>query len=253
MIPPIMHYTWRDEQLPEPFRLLMHTWQQHHPYWEHRLWTDTQNRSFIATHFPEFLATYDAYPEHIQRVDAVRYLILYHMGGIFIDLDMECFRSIEPLIQNQSCVLGRESQEHCQWFGREQIISNCWMAVTPQHPFLKKVYDRLQSPKPLPKGSNRVLHTTGPYMFTEVYDEYTDKEAIRVLPADYLHPLHTRDVERFLCSAGVPPDLQQKLEQAYGMHYYWGTYWKPNIQLIRQRHLFLQQQRKHNQPLSDKS
>ena len=243
MIPKIMHYTWRNEQLPEQFRLLMNTWKQHHPDWEHRLWTDTQNRAFIATHFPEFLQAYDAYPEHIQRVDAVRYLILYFMGGIFIDLDMECFRSIEPLIANQTCVLGSESIEHCKQFGREQIISNCWMAIESKHPFMKTVCSRLQAPKPLQKGTNRVLNTTGPYMFTEVYSEYEDKEQIVVLPSEYLHPLHTGDVDRLLCSATTPSDLQHKLEQAYGMHYYWGTYWKPNISLIRQRHLFLQKQR----------
>jgi len=34
-----------------------------------------------------FLETFDAYPYPIQRADAIRYFVLHHYGGIYIDLD----------------------------------------------------------------------------------------------------------------------------------------------------------------------
>ena len=53
----------------------------------HQLWTDVKSREFIATEYPWFLATFDNYSQPIQRADAIRYFVLNHFGGIYIDLD----------------------------------------------------------------------------------------------------------------------------------------------------------------------
>jgi hypothetical protein len=44
-------------------------------------------RTFIATHYPWFLETFEGYKYPIQRADSIRYFVLYHYGGIYIDLD----------------------------------------------------------------------------------------------------------------------------------------------------------------------
>jgi mannosyltransferase OCH1-like enzyme len=51
------------------------------------------SRDFIATEYPWFLSTYDGYSLPIQRVDTVRYFILRHYGGIYLDLDNVGLRS----------------------------------------------------------------------------------------------------------------------------------------------------------------
>jgi len=52
-----------------------------------QLWTDVKSREFIATEYPWFLTTFDNYSQPIQRADAIRYFVLAHFGGIYIDLD----------------------------------------------------------------------------------------------------------------------------------------------------------------------
>lgn len=52
-----------------------------------QLWSEKSSRDFIETHYPWFLRTYDRYRFPVQRVDAVRYFILMHYGGIYLDLD----------------------------------------------------------------------------------------------------------------------------------------------------------------------
>ena len=37
--------------------------------------------------YPWFLETWDAYPFNIERADAIRYFVLAHYGGVYIDLD----------------------------------------------------------------------------------------------------------------------------------------------------------------------
>lgn len=52
-----------------------------------QLWTDAGSREFIATEYPWFLDSFDNYDYPIQRADAIRYFVLAHFGGIYIDLD----------------------------------------------------------------------------------------------------------------------------------------------------------------------
>jgi mannosyltransferase OCH1-like enzyme len=59
-------------------------------------------RSFIATHYPWFLATFEGYTYPIQRADSIRYFVLYHYGGIYIDLDDVSHPEAEPVQKGSS-------------------------------------------------------------------------------------------------------------------------------------------------------
>lgn len=63
------------------------------------LWTDADSRKFLVEHYPWFVAIFDAYPYPIQRADAIRYFVLYHYGGIYMDLDVGCHRPCDPLLR----------------------------------------------------------------------------------------------------------------------------------------------------------
>lgn len=52
-----------------------------------QLWTEKASRDFIETEYPWFLRAYDRYRYPVQRVDAVRYFLMLHYGGIYMDLD----------------------------------------------------------------------------------------------------------------------------------------------------------------------
>lgn len=43
--------------------------------------------TLTAARYPWFLETFDGYRYPIQRADAIRYFVLHHFGGIYIDLD----------------------------------------------------------------------------------------------------------------------------------------------------------------------
>ena len=52
-----------------------------------QLWNPRDSREFIRREYPWFLSTYDSYRLPVQRVDALRYFLMRHFGGIYIDLD----------------------------------------------------------------------------------------------------------------------------------------------------------------------
>lgn len=52
-----------------------------------QLWTNEKSREFIAAEYPWFLSTFDGYKYPIQRADSIRYFVLAHHGGTYVDLD----------------------------------------------------------------------------------------------------------------------------------------------------------------------
>jgi hypothetical protein len=94
-VPRIIHQIWvADEDADLPLEALPVVWrtrrencQRVNGDFEFRFWTGREVRELIATEFPELLPTYDGYEFPVQRADAGRYIILRHVGGVFMDLD----------------------------------------------------------------------------------------------------------------------------------------------------------------------
>ena len=98
MIPTLIYQTWKSKtSLPENFAHWRASFARLNPGYTLLLWDDADNRQFIADHFAWFLPTYDGFPQEIFRVDAVRYFFLYLHGGIYVDLDTQCLKPLEPL------------------------------------------------------------------------------------------------------------------------------------------------------------
>ncbi len=52
-----------------------------HPGWDAFLWTDETADSLVADHFPELHEMWTTYRYPIQKIDALRYMVLYRYGG----------------------------------------------------------------------------------------------------------------------------------------------------------------------------
>jgi mannosyltransferase OCH1-like enzyme len=227
MIPRMIHQTWRDSTLPAAFAELARTWSRHHPRWQWRLWTDADNRAFVAGHFPTMLALYDRYPQPIQRVDVVRYLILYVHGGLFVDLDFEALRPVDPYLASD-CVFGTEPAENCAAHGMAEIISNAFMAARPGHPFLQAVIAALPEAFGAAQTLDRnraILETTGPFHLTRCLRRYGGIDPVTILPSEALYPLGISDIEA-LRRSGWDDALRAKLSHACAVHYHAGTWWR---------------------------
>lgn len=229
-IPKIIHQTWKDENLPKAFKLLSETWRKMLPDWEYRLWTDEMNREFVRTHYPNFLEKYDAYPKNIQRADAIRYLLLHAYGGLYVDLDFEC---LEPefitLLEDADFVAGKEPYAHALRNNRDFIVCNALMASVPQNPFLDYVINRMMVHT---HGWNvrhpgDILDSTGPFLLTDAYIDYQHKNDIRIVEPELLYPI--RVLEGALIMANrVPKEMEERINKAYALHYFWGTWWNTN-------------------------
>ena len=222
-IPKIIHQTWKDRKVPQALSGYCDTWRKAHPDWEYRLWTDADNREFLARHYAWFLPVFDNYPSPIMRADAVRYFILFHFGGVYADLDMECCRSVSPLLAGRPLVLGLEPDAHLSTpLARERsltrIIGNALMASVPGHPFWETVFKALV-------GAHRdpgPLDATGPFMLTRAWEACKDKTGIFMEPPHRFYPI---DNETAL--AGLQePDRKRIRRSAFTIHHWMGSWWR---------------------------
>ena len=99
MIPKIIHQTWKNERIPEHWKEGVDSCKGLHPAYKYILWTHATMDAFVKREFPRLYSTYRAYPHPIQRCDAFRYMVLYKMGGIYLDLDTVCKKALAPLLK----------------------------------------------------------------------------------------------------------------------------------------------------------
>jgi len=162
-IPRILHQQWGDK--PMPADLVAHRASWSHCLgddWEIMLWNDTSNRELVAKHFPSFLSTFDSYDQPVKKWDVIRRVYMYLYGGVYADLDLECVKSIEPLIQSHSAVLAY-AVPYC-------YLEAAFMASRPGHPFFKRELEGFPF-----TASFRVGLATGCGFLTRSFEEYTGK------------------------------------------------------------------------------
>ena len=94
-IPKIIHQVWEGRTepcMPTRLQILARTWREQNPDWEYHLWNGEEMDELVEKHFPEYLSMYRSFPYNVQRWDTIRYMILYVYGGVYTDLDTECFK-----------------------------------------------------------------------------------------------------------------------------------------------------------------
>jgi mannosyltransferase OCH1-like enzyme len=160
MIPKLLHQTAKTADIPERWRGYQQKLRALHPDWEYRLWTDADNLEFVKREYPDFYDVFVKLPKNIMRADVIRYLLLYRLGGLYMDLDYEMLRPFDLL----------EHEAVLPWEIDGERIGNALMAAVPGHPFFKRVIDDLKANPPLGEDVD-VLTSTGPHFLSRILRE----------------------------------------------------------------------------------
>jgi mannosyltransferase OCH1-like enzyme len=201
-IPRLIHQTWKTDQVPAHWQASHRAWKTL-PNFEYKLWTDVDNRAFIAQRFPWFLAQFDAYPQPIQRADAVRYFILFVYGGVYADLDLvpktpAFLRFFDLVADHDGVVLPHNQSGH--GVGQDNL-TNCFMMSPPRHEFWRHVWRLLRAPfwwRPWKRAAActdyfQVLFTTGPGIIIDAYQSWPERDQVYRVPSALIQPGHDRD------------------------------------------------------------
>lgn len=180
----IIHQTWKTRDIPARYQPWVESVRSNHTDYQHWIWTDSDNRDFIAAEYPWFLETYDSYNHHIERVDSVRYFLLAHFGGVYLDLDMECIQPITPLLNEDDVFLSMEAGPKVS----NRQISNAFMAARRQHPFFLGLINQLIEVKSADVTYTDLLNNTGPPMLERFAIANRERFKFHVLRLDQVAP-----------------------------------------------------------------
>ncbi|WP_244433849.1 glycosyltransferase [Azospirillum sp. B506] len=226
-IPRLIHQTWKTSDIPSGLQALQRSWIARNPGFAYRFWTDGDIERFVAEEHPALLPVFRGYADPIARIDLARYLILRRFGGVYADLDLECLRPVDGLLEGRSFVVGLEPEEHGRLAkaverGLPRILCPSFLASVPGHPFWDHLLDRLVEAQHRPD----VLDATGPFLLTRAHASYEGEgqAAVTVLPPELLYPVTKEE-----CWAGRlfdPVFWERATRQAYAVHYWEGSWFR---------------------------
>lgn len=135
MIPKLIHYSWfSGEPYPAFLKECMDTWKKILPDYEFMLWDARKLAKCNNTFANEAISV----KKWAFAADFVRLYAVYHYGGIWLDTDIDMFKSFNPFL-GDGMFIGREYYVHHEP-GKEDFVtltSHCFGAEKG-HPFLKE-------------------------------------------------------------------------------------------------------------------
>ncbi len=177
-IPKIIHQIWIGSPLPKKYYRWQKSWQEHHPDWEYKLWTDKDIDEFGLTN----KHWYDKTPNYAQKADIARYENLYRMGGVYVDTDFECLQPLDVFHHTCDFYTGI-----AQW--HQFKLFNGLIGSASGNPILKECIETMNLDiKHHPDPRINVTYTTGPWYLTRCFLQQADNSGKCVaFPSNYFY------------------------------------------------------------------
>lgn len=187
MIPKKIHYCWFGRgDMSELAQRCIASWHKYMPDWEYKLWNE---ENFDVNSIPYTKEAYAA-GKFAFVSDYVRLWALEREGGVYLDTDVEVFRSLEPLHFHHAFA-GFEGSKH-------KPIGTCVMASEPLGQWIKEmlsVYDGLHfiMPDGTPDLTTNVQRLTAVMAANGLIQDgkEQDYKDLHVFSVDYFCPRQT--------------------------------------------------------------
>lgn len=201
-IPRVFHQIWIDDgppgepRLPARFHAWRDSWLRLNPGWGYALW-NLHNLGFEPRH----AALIAASPSPAQKADILRYELLWRLGGVYLDVDFECLKPIDRLL---------DGVEHFAVSENGRVLSIGIIGASPGSRYMRRCLERL----PTRVGLRPPNQETGPAYFTRCLLGEGFGSDLTVLPSAWFYPYAMHEPQR---AAGPFPE-------AYGVHH-WAASW----------------------------
>lgn len=185
-VPRIIHQTFYTSDLPADLRKNVDHLKALNPGWEYRFYDDAAIVDFILKNYPPVVLQYF---ERIDprygaaRADLFRYLLMYKVGGVYLDIKSTATRPLDEVLLPEDRFLlsewNNESAGFDAWgkhyelndFGGREF-QQWYIACASGHPFLRAVIDNVLHnidtyiPGLHGTGKPGVLRVTGPIAYS---------------------------------------------------------------------------------------
>ncbi len=215
MIPKIIHQIWfqGESKIPEKLNKYKEECKKVNKEHQYYIWDDAMIKRLLKDNYPDYLKTYNAFPLMIQKIDFAKYVILYHYGCIYIDMDVRCLKNISSLtkkFEGNDMILAPSPGVPYQLYNlMTQIVfgfssnstsneyyNNGIMLVRKNYDYLLYLCDEISRRLPTYKFNiltrdPYVWVSTGPGIVTRCIMDYklrNNKSNIKIIDGKYLEP-----------------------------------------------------------------
>ena len=196
LIPRVFHRIWvGPDPMPEEYAAYGRTWQERHPGWKLKLWTEDNLPAGLRR-----TEVYEKLRAPAERANILRLDLLWREGGVYIDTDFECLRPIGPLLDGVDIFCS---------YSHPDRLNNAIMGAVPNHPLIEKGRQELR-----PRTTYGTVDKagTGPYFVTELF---VGQPEVKLFDWPLFYP-RTPEAEK----------------AAYGIHHE-GRSWKDPADLVK--------------------
>ena len=178
-IPRIIYQSWYTTDLHPFVQLQIDRMMEKNPTYTHVLFTDQDMETFITENFnSQIVECYHRLNIIVAKVDFWRYLILYHYGGVYVDMDSTIIGSLDNLIhEDDDAIISKENNPYfyVQW----------GLIFQKNHPILKHTIELLIHNITYNLYPNDIHKMTGPSVFTEAVNTIKKTQYINIYGIDY--------------------------------------------------------------------
>ena len=138
-----IHYVWLgSKDVPERFAAFIENWRRLHPEWEVIRW----NEENFDCESHEWVKLAMRQKNYSLAADVIRSWVLLNHGGVYLDTDVELFKPLDELADENDFFIGYESD---LWFGCAVL------GAKKGHRIMREAYERYLTPcKELNTSSN---------------------------------------------------------------------------------------------------
>lgn len=208
-IPHHFHFVWFGD---EPALDFTESWVVNHPDWAVVHWGDDDDWSWME-HYDLFCRASEYAPgfEGQFKSDIARYEILRHYGGVYVDYDFMCQKSIAGLLDNDLPSQRKEPlTAFAAWEQQDVWINNAILGCTPRHPLIEALLSGLPAQIAKTKSSRRPAVMTGPQYLTSMVNSGHKGDGLIVFPQECFYPYSWNELDR----------ADESFPDAYAVHHW---------------------------------
>lgn len=98
--PRLIHFIWYQglESAPNELRDIPRAWEKMNPGWKVMFWDGASLSRFIRSYYAGYFPSWNAHTSIIKKCDFARILLIFHFGGVYADMDLTPFRSLDDFL-----------------------------------------------------------------------------------------------------------------------------------------------------------
>jgi hypothetical protein len=180
-IPKVIHQMWLDKSsstapAPDKFHRFIDSIKEKNPDYDYQFWNKDLVRNLFDT-FPVLhrwkYFYYHVLTEHIEKCDFARYMIMYVLGGVYIDIDFTGLQGFDTILSDRTvafCVDWLHAYHlTLHVFEDEPAIFNGFLASAPNQPIWHDLMDFIMNTY---RSKKTVMDTTGPIAVGRFFQKY---------------------------------------------------------------------------------